>query len=159
LGALLQSEEAAKLLPCKHLITGGETLSPKLVGKIASLSPACEVMNHYGPTDTTVGSLALELNDYDGENSEQASMPNGRPNQNTQVYVLDQNREPVPIGVLGELYIAGDGVTAGYLNQLEKTAERFLKDPFSTDRNARMYRTGDLARYGEDGNIEFLGRS
>src|SRR5262249_39168888 len=75
LGALLQSEEAAKLLPRKHLITGGETLTPKLVEKIASLSPACEVMNHYGPTETTVGSLTLKLKDYDGKNRKLASIP------------------------------------------------------------------------------------
>src|SRR5206468_6342729 len=80
------------------------------------------------------------------------------PIANTEVYLLDPNLEPVPFGVMGELYIAGAGVTAGYLGQPEKTAERFLKNPFSSDPQAKMYRTGDLARYGEDGNIEFLGR-
>jgi len=74
------------------------------------------------------------------------------------VYVHDQNLEPVPIGVTGELYIAGAGVTAGYLGQAEKTAERFIRDPFVTDPEAKMYRTGDRARYLEDSNIEFLGR-
>ena len=158
LQALLQSDEAQKLLPRKYLITGGETLTPKLVEKITSLNPQCEVINHYGPTETTVGSLTLKLKDYDSEKAGLTSIPIGRPIANTQVYVLDQNLEPVPVGVIGELYIAGAGVTAGYLGQAEKTAERFLKDPFSTNPEARMYRTGDLARYGEDGNIEFLGR-
>jgi amino acid adenylation domain-containing protein len=158
LAALLQSDEAQKLLPRKYLITGGETLTPKLIEKIASLNPACEVINHYGPTETTVGSLTLKLKEYDWKTAGLTSIPIGRPIANTQVYVLDQNLEPVPVGVIGELYIAGDGVTAGYLGQPEKTAERFLKNPFSSDTNAKMYRTGDLARYGEDGNIEFLGR-
>jgi acyl carrier protein len=74
------------------------------------------------------------------------------------VYVLDGHLQPVPVGVSGELYIAGAGVSAGYLNQAEKTAERFVRNPFSSDAQATMYRTGDLARYGADGNIEFLGR-
>jgi amino acid adenylation domain-containing protein len=158
LQALLQSEEAQKLLPRKYLITGGETLTPKLVEKIASLNPQCEVINHYGPTETTVGSLTLKLKEYDWKKAGLSSIPIGRPIQNTQAYILDQNLEPVPVGVIGELYIAGAGVTAGYLNQAEKTAERFLKNPFVNDAEAKMYRTGDLARYGEDGNIEFLGR-
>jgi acyl carrier protein len=105
-----------------------------------------------------VGSLTLKLDEYDWKAEPLSSIPIGRPIQNTQVYVLDQNLEPVPVGVTGELYIAGAGVTAGYLNQPEKTAERFLMNPFSADANAKMYRTGDLARYGEGGEIEFLGR-
>jgi amino acid adenylation domain-containing protein len=158
LQALLQSEEAKKLLPKKYLITGGETLTPKLLEKIEALNPACEVLNHYGPTETTVGSLTLKLKDYDWKNSNLTTIPIGRPIQNTQAYVLDQNLEPVPIGVTGELYIAGAGVTAGYLGQAEKTSERFIRNPFVRDPEAKMYRTGDRARYLEDGNIEFLGR-
>src|SRR5450432_1627331 len=155
-----QSEDAAKLLPRKYLIFGGETLTPKLLEKIEALKPGCEVLNHYGPTETTVGSLTLKLQkeEYDWRRAGLMSIPIGRPIQNTQVYVLDANLEPVPVGVVGELYIAGAGVTAGYLGQAEKTAERFIKNPFVTDANATMYRTGDLARYGADGNIEFLGR-
>ena len=160
LQALLQAlhEEAGKLLPRKYLILGGETLTPKLLEKIEALNSGCEILNHYGPTETTVGSLTLKLKEYDWQQAKLASIPIGRPIQNTQVYILDQNLEPVPIGVTGELYIAGAGVTAGYLGQPEKTAERFLKNPFASDPEGKMYRTGDLARYGEDGNIEFLGR-
>jgi amino acid adenylation domain-containing protein len=160
LQALVQSEDAAKLLPRKYLVFGGETLTPKLVEKIAALNPSCEMLNHYGPTETTVGSLTLKLKDYDWKKARLASIPIGRPIQNTQVYILDANLEPVPIGVIGELYIAGAGVTAGYLGQAEKTAERFVKNPFATggEFGAMMYRTGDLARYGADGNVEFLGR-
>jgi len=162
MAALVQSqsdrEQAKKLLPRKFLVFGGETLTPKLLEKIASLQPACEVLNHYGPTETTVGSLTLKLKDYDWKSKQISSIPIGHPIQNTQVYVLDQNLQPVPVGVSGELYIAGAGVTAGYLNQAEKTAERFLENPFSSGPPAKMYRTGDLARYLEDGAIEFLGR-
>ncbi|WP_146095630.1 AMP-binding protein, partial [Xanthomonas sacchari] len=76
-----------------------------------------------------------------------------------QVYVLDAQGQPVPIGVIGELYIGGAGVARGYLNRPELTAERFLADPFASDRDARMYRTGDLGRWRPDGNIEYLGRN
>jgi amino acid adenylation domain-containing protein len=160
LQALLHSEEARRLLPRKYLIFGGETLTPRLLEKVEALNPACEILNHYGPTETTVGSLTLQLNKYDWKSARLASIPIGKPIANTQVYILDQNLEPVPIGVTGELYIAGAGVSAGYLGQPEKTAERFVGNPFAADADssARMYRTGDLARYGEDGNLEFLGR-
>jgi amino acid adenylation domain-containing protein len=158
LQALLQSEEAGRLLPRQYLIMGGEALTPQLVEKITSLNPSCEILNHYGPTETTVGSLTLELKNYDWRRSPLSTIPIGRPIQNTQAYVLDQNLEPVAVGVTGELYIAGAGVTGGYLGQPEKTAERFLKNPFSRDADQKMYRTGDLARYSEDGLIEFLGR-
>ena len=159
LEALLHSAQAKQILPRKYLLTGGETLTPKLVEKILELNPACEIFNHYGPTETTVGSLTLRLKDYDWKNAQAASIPIGRPIANTQVYILDQHLEPVPEGVIGELYIAGAGVTSGYLNQPERTAERFIPNPFSQDPNARMYRTGDLARYLEHGDVEFLGRA
>ena len=159
LEALLHSAQAKQILPRKYLLTGGETLTPKLVEKILELNPACEIFNHYGPTETTVGSLTLRLKDYDWKHSSAASIPIGRPIANTQVYILDQHLEPVPEGVIGELYIAGAGVTSGYLKQPERTAERFVPDPFAQDKNARMYRTGDLARYLENGNVEFLGRA
>jgi amino acid adenylation domain-containing protein len=162
LQALVQSEDAGKLLPRRYLIFGGETLTPKLLEKIEALKPSCEILNHYGPTETTVGSLTLKLKEYDWRKAGLMSIPIGRPIQNTQVYVLDANLEPVPIGVVGELYIAGAGVTAGYLGLAEKTSERFIPNPFATDAapgvGQTMYRTGDLARYGVDGNIEFLGR-
>ena len=169
LQALLASGEAAQILPRKYLITGGETLTRPLVEKILALrtgaSAGCELINHYGPTETTIGSLTLPLEDYDWQHSRAASIPIGRPLANTQVYVLDAEMNPVPVGVTGELYIAGAGVTRGYLGQPERTAERFLRDPFAAEQSrasdpaARMYRTGDLARWLPEGVIEFLGRA
>ncbi|HEY4932224.1 MAG TPA: amino acid adenylation domain-containing protein [Terriglobales bacterium] len=158
LQALLHSAEARQVLPRKFLILGGETLTPKLLESIQGLGASCEVLNHYGPTETTVGSLTLRVAEYDWKNPLAASIPIGRPIANTQVYLLDTLLQPVPLGVVGELYVAGDGVTAGYLNQPDRTAERFVRNPFVEDANAKMYRTGDLARYLTDGNIEFLGR-
>ena len=159
LAALLQAGEAAQVLPRQYLITGGETLTPALVEKVQSLGAGCRMLNHYGPTETTVGSLTLGLGEeWDWRKGSAASIPIGRPIANTQVYILDAHLQPVPVGVSGELYIAGEGVTAGYLNQPELTAERFLPNPFSSDPQARMYRTGDLARYWPGGEVEFLGR-
>jgi len=163
LQALLVGSEAAQILPRKYLITGGETLTRPLVEKILSLRSGaaanCELINHYGPTETTIGSLTLHLKDYDWQHSRAASIPIGKPIANTRVYVLDAEMQPVPVGVAGELYIAGAGVTRGYLGQPERTAERFLRDPFASQVEARMYRTGDLARWLPDGVIEFLGRA
>jgi acyl carrier protein len=87
-----------------------------------------------------------------------ASVPIGRPIANDEIYILDQHFQPVPVGVPGELCVGGMGLAAGYLNQPEQTAERFIAHPFSKNESARLYRTGDLARFLPDGNVEFLGR-
>ncbi|MBC3388010.1 AMP-binding protein, partial [Pseudomonas sp. SWRI179] len=87
------------------------------------------------------------------------STPIGKPIANTRIYLLDAHRQPVPLGVAGEIYIGGVQVARGYLNRPELTVERFLRDPFSDLVNARMYRTGDLGRYLPDGNIDYLGRN
>jgi len=159
LSALINSVEGKQILPRRYLILGGEKLSWELVEKIHGLGGSCEIVNHYGPTETTVGSLTLKLNEYALKNNTNShSVPLGRPIANTQVYILDQHLQPVPIGVVGELYVSGMGVTAGYLNQPERTAERFLTNPFVEDSQSKMYRTGDLARYLPGGEIEFLGR-
>ena len=157
LAALLDADADAGLgvLPSKYLITGGEALKPALVERLAG--SRCAVINHYGPTETTVGSLMLPLNDFDWKHAPLTSIPIGRPIANTRVYVLDANLQLVPVGVAGELYIAGAGVTAGYIGQPEKTVERFLADPFAND--AVMYRTGDLVRWLPQGLVEFLGRT
>ena len=108
--------------------------------------------NVYGPTETTVWSTAAHLDKAGGP------ITIGRPIANTQLYIVDQQLHPVPIGAQGELLIGGAGVTRGYLNRPELTAERYVRDPFSAVPNARLYRTGDLVRYGEDGRVTFLGR-
>ena len=158
LSALLDSGGTGKLLPRKYLVIGGELLTEQLLQQILRLEPECEIVNHYGPTETTIGSLTLRLKDG-WQKSNARSIPIGRPIANTRVYILDAHREPVPIGVAGELFIAGAGVAAGYINQPALTAERFLADPFTEDPHQKMYRTGDLARYLPDGNVEFLGRA
>ncbi|HEY0796202.1 MAG TPA: amino acid adenylation domain-containing protein [Acidisarcina sp.] len=158
LQALLHSPKAKQILPRRFLVLGGETFSLGLAAALKALNPACEIFNHYGPTETTVGALTLALDHFDWRNTSAGSIPIGRPLANTQVYILDEHLQPVPTGVTGELYIAGAGVTAGYLNQPAVTGERFVSDPFAEEATARMYRTGDLARYLQDGNVEFLGR-
>ncbi|MEU9885449.1 amino acid adenylation domain-containing protein [Sphaerisporangium sp. NPDC051011] len=115
------------------------------------------VVNAYGSTETTVDSTVFQLGgDPVGE---AAFVPIGRPLANTRIYVLDAEMRPVPIGAVGECYIAGDGVSRGYLNRPEITTRRFLRDPFAGEEDARMYRTGDLVRWRPDGNLECLGRA
>ncbi|MBD2801227.1 amino acid adenylation domain-containing protein, partial [Xenorhabdus sp. M] len=135
------------------LILAGETPNPTLV---QALSRQVSLFNAYGPTEATVCATVWRC---PSTYSETDKLPIGRPINNAWVYLLDAERQPVPLGAMGELYIGGAGVARGYLNRPELTAERFLVDPFSNEPGARMYRTGDLARYLPDGNLEFLGRN
>ncbi|MGE0127959.1 MAG: amino acid adenylation domain-containing protein [Blastocatellales bacterium] len=158
LNALLASQPAGmSILPRKYLILGGEALSRELVERIAGQAGSCKVINHYGPTETTVGSLTADVIEQ-GE-WRTATNPIGRPIANTEVYILDRHLKPAPIGVAGELYIGGAGLAEGYLNQPERTAERFVKNPYSDNAEARLYKTGDLVRRLPDGQVEFLGRT
>jgi amino acid adenylation domain-containing protein len=134
----------------------GEALSRKLVQDIYALGTVDEVINLYGPSEDTTYTT-YEIVAGDGANLDAAVLI-GRPIANTQVYLLDQEVEPVPIGVAGELYTAGDGLARGYLNRAALTAERFIPNPFSAEPGRRLYRTGDLARFRADGRIEYLGR-
>ncbi len=108
--------------------------------------------NMYGPTETTVWSTC-------GRVVLGGAISIGTPIANTQVHVLDEDRQPVPVGVVGELYIGGDGVTQGYLDRPELTAERFVRDPTRIDPAARLYRTGDLGRWRGNGVLDCLGRT
>jgi len=152
---LLATRTDGGILPAKYLILGGEALSWDLVQQIAKLDHSCRIINHYGPTETTVGSLTFAVDENAAGYS--ATVPIGRPLANTRCSILDRWQRPVVPGVIGELYIGGAGVAAGYLNQPAETATRFVQDP--VEPGARMYRTGDLARYLVDGSIEFLGRA
>ncbi|GAC1687379.1 MAG: hypothetical protein NVS9B5_25890 [Terriglobales bacterium] len=157
LATLLNSSEGAAVLPRKYLILGGEPLSWHLVAKIQHAGK-CKVINHYGPTEATVGCCTFDIQENDVGMWAPATVPIGQPIANDEVYIVDAHLQPVPVGVPGELCIGGTGLAKGYLNQPTQTAERFVKNPFSTDAAARIYRTGDLARFLPDGNIEFLGR-
>ena len=132
----------------------GEALQGSLVKQIYQQPNVERVLNLYGPTeDTTYSTYAGMRNDEADEN-----VPIGRPITNTRAYVLDEEMVLAPVGVVGELYLGGDGLARGYLSRPELTAERFVPDPFSPRSGARMYTTGDLARYRVDGQLEFLGR-
>ena len=130
---------------------GGEALPSDLAQSL--LSRGCELWNLYGPTETTIWSATCRVISGEGP------ILIGRPIANTQMYILDAQGEPVPVGVDGELYIAGDGLARGYWKRPELTKSRFVPDPFSKRPEGRMYRTGDLARYRRDGQIQFLGRT
>jgi len=131
-------------------LCGGETLPPELAAELVQRTGA--VWNMYGPTETTVWSTCYRLPGSTG------TVLLGKPIRNTAVYILDKWQRPTPVGVPGEIYIAGAGVARRYRNRPDLTAERFLPDPHDPDPAARMYRTGDLGRYRNDGNIEFRGR-
>jgi amino acid adenylation domain-containing protein len=141
-------------LPLELVLVGVESSIESALYQLERNTPGLQVVNGYGPAETTVFSTT-----YPEIVNRSRNTPIGRPLANTRIYILDACGEPVPVGVTGELYIGGAGVARGYLNRPELTAARFLKDPFTDDPNARMYRTGDLGRWLADGNIEFLGRN
>jgi acyl carrier protein len=138
-------------LPALRMVhVGGEVCPPELVNRWA---PGRRFFNVYGPTEASIIAIAAECRP-DG-----TKPLIGRPIANTQAYILDHYLQPVPVGVTGELYLAGVCLARGYLNQPALTADRFIPCPFSSQPGSRMYRTGDLARYRPDGNIDFVGRS
>jgi amino acid adenylation domain-containing protein len=140
----------------KHLLAGGDVLSPAHVARTSRELSGCQVINGYGPTENTTFTCCYRLPEVWPDDR---SVPIGRPIANTRVYVLDKHMAPVPVGVPGELYAGGDGLAQGYLNQPELTAEKFVPNPFATDSRLRLYRTGDIARWLPDGNLEFLSRN
>ncbi len=150
------SKEEELLLPQKLLVFGGEALHREVLEQIENTGRSCKVVNHYGPTETTIGKL---LHVTEAGRKYGNTIPIGKPFSNTRVYVLSKEMEICPTGVPGQLYIAGDGVARGYLNNAALTESKFIKDLFSEEENARMYVTGDLVKYLEDGNIEFIGRA
>jgi acyl-coenzyme A synthetase/AMP-(fatty) acid ligase/acyl carrier protein len=150
------NEEPQALSEVKQLLIGGEALSVPHVKKGLAELPNTEIINGYGPTENTTFTCCYRIPRQLDDNL--TSIPIGKPIGNTQVYILDPHLNPVPIGVVGELHIGGDGLARGYLNRPELTEEKFIANPFSSDPTSRLYKTGDLAHYLADGNIEFLGR-
>jgi amino acid adenylation domain-containing protein len=137
--------------PNIKVLVGGEALSADLARQLAQRCGS--VWNMYGPTETTIWSSVYRI-----EGKDEKLVPIGKPIANTMFYILDAQREPVPDGAEGELYIGGEGLARGYFERESMTQERFVPDPFDSRPGGRMYRTGDLARFKPDGNVEFLGR-
>lgn len=138
----------------KKLIVGGENLKTSLAKDIhESFGGNIEILNEYGPTEATVGCMIYK---YRYGIDAGASVPIGKPNSNTQIYVLDKDLNVMPEEIEGEIYISGDCLSRGYLNNDKMTNERFIENPFIKEQ--KMYRTGDIAKYLEDGNIEYCGR-
>jgi natural product biosynthesis luciferase-like monooxygenase protein len=144
------NEARKQLAKLKHMMIGGEAFPNSLAKDLKSILTG-RLTNMYGPTETTIWSTTQDVDNPD-------LIPIGRPIANTDIFILDQNRQPVPPGVPGDLFIGGDGVVRGYLDRPELTAERFIQSPFSDDPKRRIYWTGDLAKYRDDGIIDFLGR-
>lgn len=153
LSQMLSPQEAAGRT--RAFIIGGENLLTEDIAFWREFAPDTMLVNEYGPTETVVGCCIYQV--PIGENLS-TSVAIGNSIANTQLYVLDQHCQPVPIGVAGELHIGGLGLARGYLNQPELTAQKFIPNPFSDKPGERLYKTGDLARYRPDGVLEFLGR-
>lgn len=146
----LDARAFAALSSLKQMMLGGEAVPASLIHHIRQIFRG-EIHNMYGPTETTIWSTTYRVEEPG------STVSIGRPIANTQIYLLDAELQPVPVGEIGELFIGGDGVARGYWNRPDLTAERFLTIPSLSQH--RIYRTGDLARFLPDGNIEFLGRA
>lgn len=138
--------------PFRYIILAGEVLTKNLYENIRSVAHVDQIVNIYGPTETTINATAYMCDGREKGNS----LPIGKPLPNYRTYILAPDLSPVPIGVTGEIFIAGAGVGGGYLNNPEETQQRFVPDPFVPDQT--MYKTGDLARWLPDGNIDYIGR-
>ena len=152
---LMVDEHLEDLKGVRQLLAGGDVLAPGHVRKYLQASEG-KLINGYGPTESTTFACCYSMTN---ETEIRGSVPIGFPIANTQAYVLDEYLRPVPLGVIGDLYLAGDGLARGYINRPELTAEKFIPHPHSEDAGARLYRTGDRARYLPDGCIEFVGRN
>jgi len=143
-----------KGLKSLRILCGGEALPKELAHDL--IRKCSELWNMYGPTETTVWSTVERVALDEGDTTGYVNL--GRPIDNTLIYVLNSELQPVPVGYPGELFIGGDGLAKGYFNLPEMTREKFLQDPFSTIPGAHMYRTGDLVQQTDDGKLEFLNR-
>jgi amino acid adenylation domain-containing protein len=156
LSALLQGERPEETLPRRVVVLGGESCHWDLVARVRAAAPSLRVLNHYGPTEATVGVLT---GDAGAGAPGTASVPLTAPLANSRAYLVDAGLRPVPFWVAGELLLGGAGLARGYLGRPDLTAERFVPDPLSEVRGARLYRTGDLARQIPGAGLEVLGRT
>jgi amino acid adenylation domain-containing protein len=154
LRAWLDGADASACTGLRYVMSSGEALTADLVNRFFDALPSGQLHNLYGPTEA-----AVDVTHWPCTPEVRGSVPIGRPIANTRMYVLDARGEPVPVGVPGELWIAGIQVGRGYWRRSGLTAERFVPDPFAPDAGARMYRTGDRARWLADGTLEYLGRT
>ena len=153
--ALLGAADAEAVLPRRWLVLGGEALSWQLIRQLRRARPSCRILNHYGPTETTIGTCTFEVGTAPPQGR---TVPVGSPLPGTCAYVVDRQMRLLPFGVPGELYIGGEGVARGYLSRPAETKANFMPDPFTGAAGGRLYKTGDRVRALRDGNIEFLGR-
>ncbi|MEH2065245.1 MAG: amino acid adenylation domain-containing protein [Nostoc sp.] len=151
---ILQQAKPEHLNSLSAVIVAGESCPLELVQHHSQLQSEASLFNEYGPTEATVWSSVYYC--HTPERETQISI--GCPINNTQIYILDSHLHPVPVGIPGEIYISGEGLARGYLNQSAITSEKFIPHPFSEKPGMRLYKTGDLAKYLTDGNIEFVGR-
>ena len=149
---ILRDMPAAWLQSLRVVVTAGESLPPDLVHRHHELLPEAALYNEYGPTEATVWAAVYRTNGTE----QGARIPIGKPIANTRMYLLDASRCPVPIGVVGEIYIGGSSLARGYLGQPALTDAQFIPNPFSPP--SRIYKTGDLGVRRHDGNVEYVGR-
>ncbi|WP_051927048.1 non-ribosomal peptide synthetase [Streptomyces durhamensis] len=150
---LLIERDPGALAQMREVLAGGEALSPPVVAKALTAWPQTVLTNGYGPTETTTFAVLHSTREVP-----EGTVPIGTPMDDTRAYILDERLRPVPVGVPGELYLAGSGLARGYFAQPGLTAQRFVSCPYGTP-GERMYRTGDLARWRTDGRIDYLGRT
>ncbi len=151
---IAQSEPDA-FAPMRYVLFGGEASDAQSVRRVLDHRKPKHLLNAYGPTEATTFTTWYEVNEVAAE---VRTLPIGRPLANSEIWVLDQQGQLAPVGVVGELYIGGDGIAREYLGCPELTAEKFVPHPYSNEPGARLYRTGDLVRYLADGNLDFLER-
>ncbi len=149
-------EDPQALAGLQQVAPCGEALSVPHIRRAKELLPNVELINGYGPTETTTFACCYKIRDLPSPLA--TSIPIGRPIANTECYILDQNLQPVPVGIKGELHIGGAGLARGYRNRPDLTKESFIRNPFSDDPESRLYKTGDVARFLPDGTIDYMGR-
>ncbi|PYP84892.1 MAG: non-ribosomal peptide synthetase, partial [Blastocatellia bacterium AA13] len=153
--ARMASHDPTAFSTLRRVVYGGESIDPHWAKTVIESAPPDVLIHVYGPTETTVFSSYHIVTGQGGG----VALPIGWPMSNTSSYILDECMRPVPIGVVGELYIGGEGLARGYLNRPDQTASRFIPNPYACDEGDRLYRTGDLARYLANGETEFAGRT